>query len=296
MKLLKLFLIFHVFGIVVIPAALGIYAIDELGKDSLSAENICMLIVFFFPLIICMLILGLKLKKNRRNIRRCKDLQSSMLTVPTFTPVKFISNYEMQFVFAIDDKQKKVAYATKKERHFWSYEDIISVELIDTEFTLFKKSTVRMVGGALLGGIIGGDSGAAVGGLSGDYKKQNLHKSVKIKILLRDVNNPSVIITCMKFSSPVKENNKTYKKAIACATDIADTLKVVIDNVDVEYKKATLRNTATNSISITDELSKLMELRKSGVLSELEFINLKAKFLNYTGYTGVDDLCIEGSI
>ena len=293
MKLLKLFLIFNIVCTVAGSAAMGIIYIMGEDQDAFSADNIMIIIVLFFPLILCLMIYGLvlifKSIRNWKNKRCCKELQVSLLGQPSFSPAKFISNYKKHFVFAIDDKQKSIAYVTEKERHFWSYEDIISVELIDTDVTVFSKSTGRIIGGAILGGVLGGESGSVIGGLSGDYKKKNLHKSVKIKILLRDVNNPSVIITCMNLRSPVKENRMTYRKAIACATDISDTLKVIIDDVDTAYKNATLRQTATTSFSITEELTKLSALKQSGVLSELEFCDIKARLLDHAATSFINN-------
>lgn len=297
MKLLKLLLILKIIFPVAGFTAIGIIFIMEEGKDSFSADNIWLVVAFFFPLILCLtiysLVLLFKSIRNRKDKRCCKGLQASLLVQPSFSQAKFISNYKKRFVFAIDSRNRKVAHVAERDRQVWSYEDIISVELIDTNVTVFSKSTGRIIGGAVLGGIFGGESGSVIGALSGDYKKKDLHKSVEIKILLRDVNNPSVIINCMNLRKPVKENNKTYRKAIAYATDIADTLKVIIDDVDAAYKKAALRQTDSTSFSITDELAKLLALKKSGAISEPEFCDMKSQLLGLAATSFMNNAAVS---
>jgi hypothetical protein len=105
--------------------------------------------------------------------------------------------------------------------------------------TIFsKKSTMRTIGGAVVGGVFGGEAGAIVGGLSGGSSEHKKVSSVQVAILLRDIHNPRIVIDC--FNSPVMTGSKEtkvssstgdlyYKQGLEQANQIKDIISVIIN-------------------------------------------------------------------
>lgn len=144
-----------------------------------------------------------------------------------------------------------------------SYNDIISVELIENGKTIFKKSALRTIGGTIAGGTLLGGAGAIVGGLSGDTTEKKKINSIIIKILISNINDPSIELTIY---SP--DDSK-----IKLANQVKDSISVIIDKADKKSQQG-------NHSLVTDELIKLNTLKQQGILTEEEFIQQKNKILN----------------
>ena len=136
----------------------------------------------------------------------------------------------------IDNNRKKIFYSNHITQKTISYNDIIKVEVIDNGKTIHQKSTIRTIGGA-----VAGSAGAIVGGLSGGSKQASVVSLVQVKILLRDVNSPSLLINTFNARNmtvegkPIKSNGTEgyiYRNGLKIAQEIADIVNVIIDEVD----------------------------------------------------------------
>ena len=96
---------------------------------------------------------------------------------------------------SIDEENEKIYLALSgiREQKFnsYSFSDILSCEVILDDNSIYKKSTMRTVGGALIGGALLGGAGAIVGGLSGASRKQSNIKKAELKIVVKDISNPN---------------------------------------------------------------------------------------------------------
>lgn len=111
--------------------------------------------------------------------------------------------------------------------------EIISCELAIDGQSVYKKSALRTIGGAVAGGAIFGGAGAIVGGLSSSYKENKNIKKVEIKIVSRNISNPSCRMTF--FSSGT---NSTFLKMRLGEAEIwKDTISAIIDIEDRANKQ-----------------------------------------------------------
>ncbi|MDR2147323.1 MAG: SHOCT domain-containing protein [Tannerella sp.] len=182
----------------------------------------------------------------------------------------------LSFIFAIDDINQKILYMTEKGEVVCSYSDIISVELLENGNTKSKKSTSRTVGGAIVGGVLAGGAGAIIGGLSGGSTSENMVSSLSVKILLRDIKTPYLLIPCFECTTSVGISEPIYKIGKQKADEIRDLVSIIIDKIDGKIEN----NKTTPVLSISDELLKLSELKMKGILTEEEFAVQKNKILN----------------
>lgn len=221
---------------------------------------------------------------EQKTQERGEEMKQALVSIPDFTPSTKIVGVKNLYTFAIDNERQKVLFMLGTTPKQFGFEDIISVELIEDNQIISQKSTGRTIGGALIGGVVAGGVGAIVGGLSGSSKQENLHSSVKVKILLRNSSVPSIEIPCFDVSTmtldgkPVKDIDVTYRQGKAQATRITDILTVIIDAVDraIEAQKA---SAPSNNGSVAEEIAKLAVLKEKGILTEEEFAAQKAKLL-----------------
>ena len=183
--------------------------------------------------------------KQKETESRGETINQAISQMSDFNPTTKIFGPQNRFVFAIDYTSRKILYMPGRVKYFYSFDDVISVELIENNNIVLKKSTGRTIAGALVGGLIARGVGAIVGGLSGSSKQQNLHLSVKAKLLLRNHASPSVEIPCFDCKTmttegkPIKEGSMEYdiyKQGLSCAQKIVDNVRVIIDMVDREAK------------------------------------------------------------
>lgn len=179
--------------------------------------------------------------KSNQTKNQGKELEEIINSVSDFTPTKKVIGINNQFVFMIDNNRKKIFYSNHITQKTISYNDIIKVEVIDNGKTIHQKSTIRTIGGAIVGGAVAGSAGAIVGGLSGGSKQASVVSLVQVKILLRDVNSPSLLINTFNARNmtvegkPIKSNGIEgciYRNGLKIAQEIADIVNVIIDEVD----------------------------------------------------------------
>ena len=182
-------------------------------------------------------------------------------------------------------KKREVAFINENQEIFISYDDIISVEVIEDNTVIASKSTIRTIGGAVVGGALAGGAGAVIGGLSGNTNMKKKVKMVQIKLRLRDIKKPTLFINCFDYMTmangiEVKPDGMLgykYKQGLEHAQQIADLVSIIIDDVDRRQKQASNNNTSN---SVADELVKLSELKAKGILTEEEFNAQKSILLN----------------
>lgn len=202
----------------------------------------------------------------------CKDINNFSISQDVITEYSY---------FAVDEANEEVLvihnfgnYQTVK------YNDIMKVEIIEDGISISSKSALRTIGGAVVGNIVAGGAGMVVGGLSGKSKSSKEVKEIKIKVLIRDIKSPELIINIYS-GLPLKtksDSSRThYEKLIKTANQIKDILSIIIDNCDKKQSK--LQSNAPKSDSLADELGKLFKLKEQGILTEDEFNEQKAKLL-----------------
>ena len=227
-------------------------------------------------------------KEKRKNLLRQK-----LNKLEDFTITKELIGLENTYAIAVDQNKKKIAFIEMHNKRVIPFNHLLSVEVLEDNVILSQKSSLRTIGGAIVGGTIAGGAGAIIGGLSGDSKQNKKVSKVQVKVKVRDINNPSFIIDCFDCKTmtttgdPIKPTSTLegykYKQGLNDAQQIADILSVIIDATDRLEKSSTnipMSSDLNSKSSIADELTKLAELREKGILTEAEFETQKKVILN----------------
>ena len=202
--------------------------------------------------------------------------------------------------FLIDDENQQVLFINAKKGTIRSklikYNEIIGVDISENGNSVFNKSTSSAVGRALVGGVLLGGVGAVIGGVTGKSKEKKTIDSYKLTIQLIDINNLTYEIEFVGAEleldelgkiifSDIKEYVGKINSALLTiikANELMNQAKVLdqianqkqIENQEVKVLQA------NSGFSVADELLKLSELHKQGILTDEEYEIQKQKVLN----------------
>lgn len=209
--------------------------------------------------------INVKAPEEHSNINKLPNREGEELNTK-FNITKKIGTY-----LEIDDENKlwripKLTLTGKhKEVPIYHYEDIVDYDLLVDDVGIKGNSKFA---GAAAGGILFGASGAILGAL-GSGKKSEV-QSMKIKIVLNDINNPMILIKL--FDSGLKKGSWIYNHFTKTAQEILSVLDLIVKQNQQEDKQA-------KHIDIPEQIKKLAELKEQGILTEDEFETKKKELL-----------------
>jgi len=243
-------------------------------------------VVIIIAIVICAIVRPADLIDKKKTREREELLDTNISKLHNNKSFIKIVGQKSRYAFLVDKVGRKVYYITTQKTIEVPFDKIISVEIIEDNSVLFSKSA--SVGGAILGGVLAGEAGMIVGGLSGETKKEKNVSKVTVKIKIRDYSTPSLLIEC--FNSPellgnkeIWSTHKVYLEELHNAQKIADYVSVIIDEVGVKGKVASqtiAQRSSSEKSSVADELAKLASLKEQGILTDEEFSTQKEKILN----------------
>ena len=188
---------------------------------------------------------------------------------------------------AVDEGRKKVCLIKKRivgsELDILSYRDILSSEIFEDGETITKTARGSQLAGALIGGLALGGVGAIIGGLSGKTTSSGEVKKIDLRITVNRTKNPIHDINFMDVEC--KKGGYLYNQAMKKARHWHGLMEVLINRADSEddAKQRELAEESPKLIStgsVADELAKLGELKKQGLLTDKEFLSQKTKLLS----------------
>ncbi|CZR77502.1 TPA: SHOCT domain-containing protein [Clostridioides difficile] len=208
---------------------------------------------------------GLPTKLEVERAIESKDTKEEELK--NFNPTKKILK-----LIEFDDDNKKfiVLNGFNREKvslNVYNYSDVIEYELLENGETVTKGG----IGRALAGGVLFGGVGAVVGGVTAKRKTKAFIDSLKIKITLNNLSNPSVYVNLIQLRT--KSNSSIYKMAYSSAQEILSILSIIVkDNED-----GNLQDKPDDAIQQVKGLKELLDL---GAITEEEFNTKKKELLN----------------
>ena len=209
--------------------------------------------------------------------------------------------------FVVDENNKKIVFINANINNIRVktifFNEIQGIDISEDGTSVFNKSTSSAVGRAVVGGLLFGGVGAIVGGVTGKSKEKKTLNSYKVTIQLSDINNPTHEIEFVTdpIESGTTVGDEMMKQIKACANKLKSVLTAIIkaNEIQLNLQQAQaqailqaevqkhLESTEPKAIqehngssSIADELLKLSELHKLGVLTDEEFEVQKQKVLN----------------
>lgn len=200
------------------------------------------------------------INKKRKNLEKVREFQKT----------KFVGNY-----IHIDENAREWLIPDGilgkiVNPNVYSYDDILDFELLEDGGTIIKGG----LGSAVAGGLLFGGVGAIVGGVTGKKKGKSTCSSLKIKITLKDMTNPTEYIELIK--SETKKSGIVYKSEIKNAQEILSLLQIMCQsNTNTQSSNAEV----VSQNSVADEILKFKNLLDNGIITEEEFNAKKQQLL-----------------
>ena len=113
---------------------------------------------------------------NANATNKAKETQekiSSLInSAPEFNTTRTLA-ISGEMVLLINDTGKQICILLPQFKKVIGFDQVYDVEYVVNEETIASKSTLRTIGGAVVGGVLAGGVGAIVGGLSGKTKTES---------------------------------------------------------------------------------------------------------------------------
>ena len=218
--------------------------------------------------------------------KKKKEMEEKLAGLYDFTPSQKMIGNDGNSGIAVDEGRKKVCLIKQSmgniDLDVLTYKDILSSEVFEDGVTITKTARGSQIGGALIGGLALGGVGAIIGGLSGKTKSSDKVKRIDLRITVNRTNNPIHDINFMNVES--KKGGIIYNAAMEQARHWHGLLAVLIKRADSEdiakeRKLVEEKRELLPKGSVADELLKLGELHKQGLLTDDEFEAQKKKLL-----------------
>lgn len=118
-------------------------------------------------MVLAAVISGINMSKKKAE--RQEKIEAKERQIADFTPSVSITGHLLSYRLAIDQARRKILIVKPDEAPLLiPFEQVLSVTSKEGDSVILSKSTSRMIGGALAGGLLAGGAGAVVGGLSGN--------------------------------------------------------------------------------------------------------------------------------
>lgn len=176
-------------------------------------------------------------------------------------------------MIAVSANGKEVALGEVTRPKSYPMTGIATVEVLKDGSSITSTDRGSQAAGALLGGAALGGVGLLIGGLSGTKRNKIMIHSLALKVVVEDRVYPVHLVSF--FKARFKDGTDAHHKI----------LKEPLDNLDRFHALmvTSLRKLGAappaGSISVTDEIKKLWDLKIAGALSEDEFQAQKATLM-----------------
>ncbi|MFJ8263305.1 SHOCT domain-containing protein [Rummeliibacillus sp. NPDC094406] len=238
-------------------------------------------------------IMGLYLDQRRKSNFANDIIQKLINTVKSikdFNATQEFFSPNLESYIGIDENKRKLCIVENKHRNYgqelsktlskfdykhyvYSFDDIIQSEIIKDGVTINKTDRGSQIGGALIGGAIAGGVGAVIGGLGGSSESTSVTNKLELQVAINNTEKSSYKIYFLAphdtgLTLKGDEEEKIYHWH--------NLLSYIINKSNHnEVSKTDITN-----ISVSDELKKLAELKREGILTEEEFTQQKQKLLS----------------
>jgi hypothetical protein len=181
-------------------------------------------------------------------------------------------------LLAIDSTSNQIAFATARDSKttFVAASKIMSVSIYEDERSITHAHRGRQIGAAVVGNALAGSTGAIIGGLGAKAKSTDMVKRVTLRI---EIDNPSKPLLDIDFlKSQTLRGGYVHEQTSKEARTWSSLVTAIMRKTE-----GAVHDGAVAPSQLTDgkleKLSKLGQLRDSGVLTSEEFDQEKARIL-----------------
>lgn len=223
-----------------------------------------------------------------------KEMNQKLHEVVDFNATQKFTSEDRETLIAIDETNKKVCILENQfnndgkeliegmsnylyKVHVFNFSDIIQSEIITDGVTVTKSSRKEQLGGAIIGGSIAGGVGAIIGSSGASQKSEQEVSKIQLQVVVNNTIKSFFRITFGYFPEKTSSSSSEYVTSEKKATHWHNLMTHILksDNDSSSDKKLT----KNESYSVADELMKLSQLLKEGLITQEEFDKQKQKLI-----------------
>ncbi len=179
------------------------------------------------------------------------------------------------------DEEKRLWYYTlsknPKSALVLRYDEIADYELVENGETVSKGG----LGSAVAGGLLFGDVGAVVGGITGKKKGEQIITSMCIRASLSNKYVNTLTFYIMPAGTKAKTDSILYQSYKKEANDVISFFDSLVHQAQKDMHQQLVNNAHTNAAqSVADEILKFKNLMDQGIITTEEFEAKKRQLLN----------------
>ncbi len=178
---------------------------------------------------------------------------------------KFRASDSVDSFFSIDKTNQMFECWCNNSAVCMSWDELVSFQLLEDGKVVNK----RGVGGAVVGGMLLGGTGAVIGHAAGSKSKEKATQ-IAVKIVTRNEYYPQIVIDLI--SSNVKKGSRAYRNAQEDAQRILSMLTIIADAVQSKQSEMA-------GLSPAEEIKKYKTLLDEGIISQEEFDTKKNQLM-----------------
>lgn len=135
---------------------------------------------------------------------------------------------------SIDEENMKICLIrilnTGVKHRIVGFKDLMACDIVRDGESVIKTSRSSQVGGALVGGLLLGSTGAIIGGLSAKQQLAQEINTITLRITINDLNNP--VYDCLLNSTPLKDDPVYAKQIEELALHWFKVMEVIIKRTE----------------------------------------------------------------
>lgn len=171
------------FGIIGIIIALG---------SILLAVTININLIFIGSIGVLLFILGMVMSNGEikaKNMDKVKHIKQ-LLSNNGIKVDNIIYSLDNNFSLSFNESKEQIYFTNLNEVKQYSFQNIIESRIDENGESITRTSRTGQIGGVLVGGLLAGGIGAAIGGLSANKKNITKIKSVDFVVIVDDTTQP----------------------------------------------------------------------------------------------------------
>ncbi|MEH7484841.1 hypothetical protein V7157_27990 [Neobacillus drentensis] len=179
--------------------------------------KVIVLIIILLCVLFTWFVNRLKKRSKEKEFEKKQNKIRSILDEHQFTVLRRFSTPNDYHHIFYDDENKRILtihLSEPEKTELINTNKIIHCELFEDESSIIKSSRGPQIGGAIVGGIIGGSTGAIIGGLSGESKQTGAARIIELRITVDEILKPLFKFLFLHRYTPIEKTSTEYQKAM----------------------------------------------------------------------------------
>ena len=179
--------------------------------------KVILLVIILLCVLFAWFVNRLKKRSKEKEFEKKQNKIRSITDEHQFTVFRRFSTPDDYHHIFYDDENKRILtihLSEPEKTELINTYKIIHCELFEDGSSIIKTSRGPQIGGAIVGAMIAGSTGAIIGGLSGESKQTAAARIIELRITVDDILKPLFKFRFLHRYSPIEKTTTEYQKAM----------------------------------------------------------------------------------